>query len=135
MAFASQGLSLHSCLEKLSSVQLPKRVMLTGLALGRQQKLLFLPPTTEASPAGPQGRLTTMPSPTKREEESSSLYLHPESAALELTALLGRQICCCLCEKILVEELLWGSKFFETPFLSEEKGLGENFGMSFNGGY
>ena len=135
MAFASQSLSLHSCLEKLSSVQLPKRVMLTDRVLGRQQKLLFLPPTTEASPAGPQDIFTTIPSPTNREEESSSLYLHPESAALELTALLGRQICCCLCEKNLVDELLCGSKFWGTPYLSEEKGLGENFGVSCNGGY
>lgn len=63
------------------------------------------------------------------------MSLHPESAALELTASLRRQIFCFLCEKILVDELLWSSKFFGTLYLSEEKGLGENFGMSFNGGY
>lgn len=31
--------------------------------------------------------------------------------------------------KVLIDELLWGSKFSETPYLSDEKGLREDFGI------
>lgn len=122
-----QGLSLHSCLE--SWVPCAPKEDAYRPSPGETAECCFFPTHWGKPAASPHTHHHAFSHWGKR----SLPHCTQTQKGIRATALLSIDLLSCLCEQILVEELLGALSFFDSSWWGE--GLGENFGMSFNGGY